>query len=147
MKRKIAYWAKAVFILLLLAGGNSALSALTIINEMNENVQDSTIFPVKDLYDSFKKDETAAGEKYAGKTMTITGFVVYVGPDVYALPSVELSETKGGKSRSLCVLPFSDYFELRKVSKGDKVVVTGEVRGFYEKGDQVLMKQCKIQGK
>ncbi len=105
--------------------------------------KDSTI-TAKELHDAFKTDQDAATQKYGGKTITITGYAVFVGPDVYALPSVELSEKKGGKSRILCVLPFSDYLKLRKVPKGDQPVITGEVRGFYEKGDQVLMKQCVI---
>lgn len=98
----------------------------------------------KELYDAFKKDGAAAMKKYAGKTISLRGFVVYTGPDVYALPSVELSEAKNGRSRLLCVLPLSDYLKLRKVSKGDEVTVTGEVRAFYEKGDQVLLKNCVI---
>lgn len=149
MRRKIVY-TTGILILLLVVGGNTHLPATTIIieindmNEMNEtNIQDS-IITVKELYDIFKKNEAAAIKKYGDKTITIKGFAVFVGPDVYALPSVELSEEKKGKSRILCVLPFSDYLKLRKVSKGDEVVITGEVRGFYEKGDQVLLKQCEI---
>lgn len=149
MKRKIIY-KTGIFLLILWGGGNINLTASTVINERNEmnemkdiNTQDS-IIAVKDLYDAFKNDEAAAIEKYEKKTITIKGFVVYTGPDVYALPSVELSEKKGGKSRILCVLPFSDYLKLRKVSKGDEATITGEVRGFYEKGDQVLLKQCEI---
>lgn len=133
----------AVLILLLFVMGNVSLSAKEYFPDEME-MKDNSIIAVKELYDAFKKDEKMAKEKYVGKTMTIKGFVVYTGPDVYALPSVELSEKKGGKSRSLCVLPFSDYLKLRKVSKGDEVVITGEVRGFYQKGDQVLMKQCVI---
>lgn len=144
MNRKIAYMTTGIFVLLLLTGGNTDLPASTIINKTTEmNAQDS-IITAKELYDAFKKDETAAIKEYGEKTITIKGFVVFVGPDVYALPSVELSEKKGGKSRILCVLPFSDYLKLRKVSKGNEAVITGEVRGFYEKGDQVLLKQCKI---
>ena len=149
MKRKITY-TTITLILLFVVGGNINLPATTNINETNEmdeskdkNAQD-TIITAKKLYDDFKKDEAAATKKYGKKTITIKGFVVYVGPDVYALPSVELSEKKDGKSRILCVLPFSDYLKLRKVSKGDEVIITGEVRGFYEKGDQVLLKQCVI---
>lgn len=146
MKKKVIY-ITGIFILLLLAGRSANLPANTIIDEMNEinkiNVEDS-IITVKGLYDIFKKDEDAALKQYGKTKVTIKGFAVFVGPDVYALPSVELSEKKGGKSRILCVLPFSDYLKLRKVSKGNEVVITGEVRGFYEKGDQVLLKQCEI---
>ncbi|MDR2919028.1 MAG: OB-fold putative lipoprotein [Tannerella sp.] len=149
MNRKITYTA-AMLILLLWVGGNANLPASTIVNETNEMneindiVAQDSIITAKELYDEFKKDEAAATQKYGNKTITIKGFAVFVGPDVYALPSVELSEKKGGKSRILCVLPFSDYLKLRKVSKGDEPIITGEVRGFYEKGDQVLLKQCEI---
>ena len=76
--------------------------------------------------------------------VNISGYAVKVGPDVYGLPSVELSETKGGQTRILCVLPFSDYLKLRHVSKGDKVVMKGEVRGYSDEYDFVLVKQSKI---
>lgn len=155
MSRRTIFTA-GVIILLLLVGRSANLPAATSVNktnetnEMNETVditaQDS-IIAAKDLYDAFKKDEANAREQYADKTITLKGFAVFVGPDVYALPSVELSEKKGGKSRILCVLPFSDYLKLRKVSNGDEVIITGEVRGFYEKGDQVLLKQCVIKEK
>lgn len=143
MNKKIIYITGISF-LLLLVGSNTRLPASTTISETNEmNTQDS-IITAKALYDAFKKDKVAAEKQYVNKTITIKGFVVYAGPDVYTLPSVELSEKKGGKSRTLCVLPFSDYLKLRKVSKGDEATITGQVRGFYEKGDQVLLKQCVI---
>lgn len=147
---KIVYF-PVVPILLLLAGINSPLSVAAVIQENKETQKDSimqdSIVKVKELYDAFKKDETAARKKYSQKNMLLSGFVVYVGPDVYALPSVEISEKKGGKARALCVLPFSDYLKLRKVSKGDEVIVKGEVRGFYEKGDEVIVKECVIEEK
>ena len=77
--------------------------------------------------------------------VNISGYAVKVGPDVYGLPSVELSDTKGGKTRILCVLPFSDYLKLRHVSKGDKVTLKGEVRGYADEYDFVLVKQSKIE--
>lgn len=146
MKRKIAY-TTGVLILLLLVGRETNLPAATIINEMNVmSTQDSiiTAISVHELYDAFKKDKDAATKKYGNKTITIKGYAVFVGPDAYALPSVELSEKKGGKSKILAILPFSDYLKLWKVSKGNEVIMTGEVRGYYEKGDQVLLKHCEI---
>ncbi|MDE5829919.1 MAG: OB-fold putative lipoprotein [Duncaniella sp.] len=80
----------------------------------------------------------------AAPKVNISGYAVKVGPDVYGLPSVELSDTKGGKTRILCVLPFSDYLKLRHVSKGDKVTMKGEVRGYADEYDFVLVKQSKI---
>ena len=80
----------------------------------------------------------------AAPKVSISGYAVKVGPDVYGLPSVELSDTKGGKTRILCVLPFTDYLKLRHVSKGDKVIMKGEVRGYMDEYDMVLVKQSKI---
>ncbi len=98
----------------------------------------------KDLCDAFVADKARAEKEYGNKTMKISGFAVYVGPDIYGLPSVELSEEKDGKSRALCVLPFADYLKLRRVSKGDQVVIEGEVRSLYDKDQTVVVKECKI---
>lgn len=94
----------------------------------------------KALYDVFKQGK---GEQHK-KRMQISGIATYVGPDVYALPSVELSETKEASGRVLCVLPFGDYLKLRKVSKKDRVVMEGSVLGFSDEHDIVVVKQCKI---
>ena len=76
--------------------------------------------------------------------VNISGYAVKVGPDVYGLPSVEVSESKDGRARALCVLPFMDYLKLRHVHKGDKVVINGEVRGYVPEYDIILMKQSTI---
>ena len=94
----------------------------------------------KALYDAFKQGK----EEPYKKKMQISGIATYVGPDVYALPSVELSESKDVPGRVLCVLPFSDYLKLRKVSKKDRVVMEGNVLGFADEYDIVVVKQCKI---
>ena len=90
------------------------------------------------------KGKSGKGKSNAAPKVNISGYAVKVGPDVYGLPSVELSETKGGKVRALCVLPFTDYLKLRHVSKGDQVVMQGEVRGYADEYDFVLVKQSKI---
>ncbi len=122
------------------------LSMLTIMLSavaQNSNKK-MTATPVKTVYDAFKKDKGAAQKQYGGKIQTVTGYVTYVGPDLYALPSVEISEKAGGKARALVVLPFSDYLKLRKLKKGDFVTCTGELRAFYDEGDQVLLKQSTV---
>ena len=90
------------------------------------------------------KGKSNAATSNAYPKVNISGYAVKVGPDVYGLPSVELSDTKGGKTRILCVLPFTDYLKLRHVSKGDKVTMKGEVRGYADEYDFVLVKQSKI---
>ena len=76
--------------------------------------------------------------------VNISGYAVKVGPDVFGLPSVEVSESKDGQARVLCVLPFMDYLKLRHVRKGDKVTINGEVRGYVPQYDIILMKQSTI---
>lgn len=96
------------------------------------------------LYNVFRSDAELAANKYGMKTMLISGVAVKVGPDVYGLPSVEVASKEGESCKALCVLPFSDYLKLRKVSKRDSVVMQGEVRGYTEEYDLVVVKQCKI---
>ena len=76
--------------------------------------------------------------------INISGYAVKVGPDVFGLPSVEVSESKDGQARVLCVLPFMDYLKLRHVRKGDKVMINGEVRAYVPQYDIILMKQSTI---
>lgn len=93
------------------------------------------------LYQAFR---TNKAKQYENKVMQISGVATSVGPDPYALPSVEVAEASGKSSRVLCVLPFTDYLKLRHVSKGDRVVIEGEVRGFSKEHDYVVVKDCKI---
>ena len=76
--------------------------------------------------------------------INVSGYAVKVGPDVFGLPSVEVSESKDGRARILCVLPFTDYLKLRYVHKGDKVMINGEVRAYVPQYDIILMKQSTI---
>ena len=119
----------------------TSLMATAVMAQNKEKKMTGTnMIEAKVLYDAFKEGN---GDQHK-KTMRIAGIATYVGPDVYALPSVELSETKDAKGRVLCVLPFSDYLKLRKVSKKDRVVMEGDVRGFADEYDIVVVKQCKI---
>lgn len=96
------------------------------------------------LYDAFRSDAEQAAKKYGMKTMLISGVAVKVGPDVYGLPSVEVASKEGESCKALCVLPFTDYLKLLKVSKRDNVVIQGQVRGYAEEYDLVVVKQCVI---
>ncbi len=96
------------------------------------------------LYDAFRSDAEQAAKKYGMKTMLISGVAVNVGPDVYGLPSVEVASKEGESCKALCVLPFLDYLKLRKVSKRDNVVIQGQVRGYAEEYDLVVVKQSVI---
>lgn len=96
------------------------------------------------LYDAYRDNTALAEETYGMKTMLISGIAVKVGPDVYGLPSVEVASKEDERCKVLCVLPFTDYLKLRKVKKRDSVIIQGEVRGFAEQYDLVVVKQSKI---
>jgi hypothetical protein len=108
-----------------------------------KNMDIKEIIPVKELQNAFMNDRPKAEKLYKNKMVTIKGVVVYVGPDVYALPSIEISDKKDGSSMALCVLPVSDYLKLRKYSKGQTLVITGEARDLY-KESIVIVKECKV---
>lgn len=108
-----------------------------------KNMNAKEIIPVKELQDVFMNDRTKAEKLYKNKIVTLKGVVVYVGPDVYGLPSIELSDKKDGAPMALCVLPVSDYLKLRKFSKGQTLVITGEARDLY-KESILIVKDCKI---
>lgn len=126
---------KNTFILCLLL---SLFSVMTMSAQRTKKVSNVTAVA---LYQAFRSGKT---NPYEGKVVNISGTATSVGPDPYALPSVELAESKDKSSRVLCVLPFSDYLKLRKVSKGDQVVIQGEARGFSKEHGYVVVKECKI---
>ncbi len=113
-------------------------------NKTKKMQKQENIIAAKELCDAFVKDKAQAEKDYSKKVMTITGVAIFVGPDIFGLPSIELSEKKNGKSYALCVLPLTDYLKLLTVSKGDEVVMKGEVRSIYDKGQTVVVKECKI---
>lgn len=92
-----------------------------------------------DLCSAFQKDAYS----YYGKDVIISGVVIRVGPDMYGLPSIELSDKPGGKMCVLCLLPTLDYLKLRKVSKGDEVKISGEARGLHN-NDFVVVKHSRL---
>lgn len=117
------------------------LMALFVAMAGNAQSKNDNSITASALYQTFRNNKA---EPYSMKVMQISGVATFVGPDPYALPSVELAEAKGKHSRVLCVLPFGDYLKLRHVSKGDHVVMQGEVRGYSKEHDYIVVKNCKI---
>ncbi|MBD5234325.1 MAG: hypothetical protein HDS65_09150 [Bacteroidales bacterium] len=135
----------SIFLAVLTAVSGFAQTQASAKLKDNDNKTVLEVYNITKEQGSIKKGKSENGKSNnAAPRVNISGYAVKVGPDVYGLPSVELSDTKGGKARALCVLPFSDYLKLRHVSKGDKVVMNGEVRGYIDEYDIVLVKQSKI---
>ena len=118
------------------------LALVAMGRAQTRNDMDRTI-DSRSLWNAFSSDNDKAAVDFEGEWI-ITGYASYVGPDPYALPSVEVTDTEGGKSLAMCVLPWNDYLKLRKVSKGDKVRIKGCPLGYWDKGDQVIVKRSVI---
>ncbi len=107
------------------------------------NVQENRI-TAQALCDAFVENKSKAEREYGTRIMKISGTAVHVGPDMFGLPCVELSEEKEGNSRAICLLPFNNYLKLRRVSKGDEVMMEGEVRSINDEIQKVIVKHCQI---
>lgn len=96
-----------------------------------------------DLYNEYKAQKSEVMSM--GPRVQIHGIATKVGPDPYALPSVELAEEKGVQSKVLCVLPLKDYLKLRHVHRGDDVIVEGNPIGYVAGSlNYVVVKRSKI---
>lgn len=96
-----------------------------------------------DLYNDYKarKDEGIS----MGPRIQVRGIATKVGPDPYALPSVELAENKEAHSKVLCVLPLKDYLKLRHIHCGNEVTVEGNPIGYVAGSlNYVVLKRSKI---
>lgn len=98
---------------------------------------------VKELYNAFTNNRTKAEKKCLNRIITVKGIVVYAGPDMYSLPSLELAEKIGETSHVLCVLPILDYPKILKGTKGEEAVIRGQVHVFHN-NTTIVMKKCKI---
>lgn len=96
-----------------------------------------------DIYKEYKaKRSEGMG---IGPRMQIHGIATKVGPDPYALPSIELAENSDAHSRVLCVLPLQNYLKLRHVHRGDEVVIEGNPIGYVAGNlNYVVVKRSKV---
>lgn len=135
---------KNIFQVLLLAVVFLGLAFKVAPSNNNINNKIDKTMNLKELHDAFENNESTALKKYGEKIVEIQGYVTYVGPDIYGLPSIELSDLKGGKTLALCVLPTLDYLQIRKYSKGEELLIKGKVRAYWEKRSQVVIKESKV---
>lgn len=96
-----------------------------------------------DLYEDYKARRNEGMSM--GPRLQVHGIATKVGPDPYALPSIELAETQDAHSRVLCVLPLRDYLKLRHVHRGDAVTVEGNPIGYVAGSlNYVVVKRSRI---
>ncbi len=95
-----------------------------------------------DISEEFKVNPNAARKRYQEKRMYVEGVVTYSGPDIFGLPSLELSDRADGRTDCLCVFetPVDAY------KKGDHVTVLGNFIDSVPKYGP-LFKKCEVVGK
>ena len=87
--------------------------------EMDQN----TPVTAKEIADEFRYDRSEAMDRYSEKRLYVTGVVSYAGPDMFGLPSLELSDNAEGPTDCLCV--FNEQSSISNIQEGDTVTVQG----------------------
>lgn len=133
--------------LILLLSGFFTLSVIsnTAVNNL-ENLTISKKIDTKsvnayNLLEEYKKDPSKKQPTYTGENIVTSGVVVYKGPDIHGLPSLELSNKENGTSYVLCV--FDSFDSLNKVSKGDNLTISGKFH-IVSSNEMVVLKQSQI---
>ena len=97
-------------------------------------------YQARELYDLFTDKSQRVIHARDKQTLEVTGIVTYAGPDIYGLPSIELSDGRGGKTFALCV--FSPSSGLDAAAVGEEVRVSG-VFHVVTSEFGVVLKQCR----
>ena len=96
---------------------------------------------VKTVYDAFLTEYDAAKEQYLEKRIILTGVVSRIGPDIWDVPSLELSDSSDGRCYGLIVFFTDEIYE--KVKVGDTVTVLGNLLSVREPYGPVV-KKCEL---
>ncbi len=134
-------------ILILLLSGLISLSVIsnTAVNKLENSTitkkTDTKSINAYNLLEEYKKDPSKRQPTYTGENIVVSGVVVYKGPDIHGLPSLELSNKENGTSYVLCV--FDSLDSLNKISKGDQLTVSGKFH-IISSDEMVVLKQSQI---
>lgn len=88
-----------------------------------EMVQDEPV-SARRIADECRYDRSKVMQHYSEKRFYVRGIVSYAGPDLFRLPSLELSDAADGENESLCV--FNEESSIQNIRKGDTVTVQGK---------------------
>ena len=102
----------------------------SIPQNINEEVYQIT---AEDLYTAYNNNRAAADNKYTGKTLIITGYIVGIDKDYKGIYYVILSN-KGGNfmTSTLCYFPANKNSSLTSLQKGQFVSIKGRCVGIGE---------------
>ena len=103
--------------------------------------QETVTISADNLYAEYDANEVSADGKYKGHQVIVTGTVQKVAKDILGSPYVIISGTDM-LAGVQCVFPKNAESRLSGLSKGDKVTISGTVKG---KMMRVLMSDCSLQ--
>lgn len=102
--------------------------------------REEVVATAKELFDL---DMEGIKKKFGDGSIAVKGIAADVGPDMFGLPSVTLSDAPDGTHYVLCVLPYTDYMKLGDIKKGSEVTMSGSPRGKTDQG-VLVMKQSVL---
>ena len=107
-----------------------------------ERYQGTEPVDVKKIYDALLADYDSARAAYFEKRIILTGVVSKIGPDVWGVPSIELSDRADGRCYALVVFPSEDIYD--KVRIGSSVEVLGNILNIREPYGIVVKKSVLL---
>lgn len=94
------------------------------------------------LFNEYEANEVAADNKYKNKIVVVTGTIESIGKDIFDEAYIRI---KAGGSYNGILCSFSDEYlnAFNKISKGQKITITGKVSGFMM--GSVIVNDCSPQ--
>lgn len=96
-----------------------------------------------DLYGVFQTNIAEAKQLYIGQNLVVSGIIAYIGPDMYGLPSIELSDSSTKRSQTLFVFR-SGFPKDIVLERGMLITISGECIDVMPDG-MVVIKKCEIE--
>lgn len=94
------------------------------------------------LSSDYKDNEVAADAKYKDKSIEVSGIVDAIGKDLLETPYIALQSYQYAiVDRVQCMFSKSDEPQLATISKGQQIILQGEVSG---KLGNIIVRGCKI---
>ena len=108
---------------------------------MFDKLEQTEPFDAAELNRSFQEEYEKMHTSLYEKRITVSGIVVFKGPDIHQIPSFELSNEKDGPCCVLCCLGSKD--EYKDYDLGDTVIVEGNYLT-ANRDYGIVLKNCRV---
>lgn len=142
---KIVLIVVAIFVLLKILGscGNNNSNNSDLNNSSGTNQSTSYTVEINDLMNEFSDNQTAALNKYKGKTLTVIGYFNGVAVDPDGKYNLTVNDGSFAGYGFHCFIDESEYNYIKSLNlnNSNKITVTGTVKGYFL---QVNADNCTI---